>query len=181
MNRRQIFAILTISLILLTSCASQSNPIPQLGRVVGCGSIPLSPSTKGVEIPCLDGKSSIHFDQLRGPLIVNVWGSWCAPCKQEIPILRTFYAKAEGRINLLGVNVEEAKKSDATNFIVQNGMTWPNLFDPDGRTRGLFGMGVPVTWFIDSSGKVVHKKIGVLRNEEELRNLVSKYLHITVS
>ena len=180
MNRRQVLAIFTISLIFLTGCTS-STSIPRLGSIVGCASIPLGKSSEGVEIPCLDGKSSIHIAQLRGPLILNVWGSWCAPCKDEIPIIRSFYSKAKGRIYLLGVNVEEAKKSDATNFILKNGMTWPNLTDPDGRTRGLFGMGVPVTWFIDSTGKVVYKKIGVLRNEEELRNLVSKYLTITVS
>ena len=60
-------------------------------------------------------------------------------------------------------------------------MTWPNLIDPDGRTRGDFGMGVPVTWFIDESGGVVYKKIGVLKNEAELRNLTLKYLHIGIS
>ena len=180
MNRRMILTIFTTSLILLSACASQSRPIAQLGSVVGCESIPLGKSSAGVEVPCLDGKSSIRIAQLRGPLILNVWGSWCAPCKDEIPIIRSFYSQAKGRIYLLGVNVEEAKKSDAMNFILKNGMTWPNLTDPDGRTRGLFGMGVPVTWFIDSTGKVVYKKIGVLRNEEELRNLASKYLNITV-
>ena len=180
MKRRQLVAILTVLLLSLTACGSQFTAVQKMGKVVGCESIPVSKSLSGIEIPCLDGKSSIHLAQLRGPLLVNVWGSWCAPCKDEIPILRSFYGKAEGRLNLLGVNVEEAKRADATNFIVQNGMTWPNLTDPDGRTRGLFGMGVPVTWFIGSTGKVLYKKIGVLRSEEELRSLVSKYFKITV-
>ena len=180
MIRRRMIALLAISLLALTACASQTTSIPELGRVVSCESILRTQSTQGVELPCLDGKSSIHFDQLRGPLIVNVWGSWCAPCKEEIPILRSFYAKANSRVSLLGVNVEEAKRSDATNFVVKNGMTWPNLTDPDGRTRGVFGMGVPVTWFIDVTGKVVHKKTGVLRSEAELKDLASKYLNITV-
>lgn len=164
----------------MSGCASQSTAIPQLGTVVGCESIPRSQSSTGVEIPCLDGKSSIYFAQLRGPLIVNVWGSWCAPCKEEIPIFRSFYPKIEGMAHLLGVDVEEAKRSDGSQFVVSTGMTWPNLFDPDGRTRGLFGMGVPVTWFIDSNGTVVHKKIGVIKSEEELRDLTKKYLAITV-
>ncbi|MBI3430195.1 MAG: TlpA family protein disulfide reductase [Actinobacteria bacterium] len=180
MNRLRIVTIVAIASLLMTGCSSQSASIPKLGKVVGCDSISLGKSSGGIELPCLDGKSSIHLAQLRGPLIVNVWGSWCGPCKDEVPILRTFYGKAEGRIELLGVNVEEAKRADATNFILRNGMTWPNLIDPDGRTRGFFGMGVPVTWFIDSTGKVVYKKIGVLRNEAELRDLVSKYLNITV-
>lgn len=180
MNRRKVITFLTISLIFLTGCTSQSTAVPELGTVVGCESIPLSSSNEGVEIPCLDGKSTIRFKQLQGPLILNVWGSWCAPCKEEMPIFRSFYSKAKTQIHLLGVNVEEAKRVDAINFVIENGMTWPNLIDPDGRTRGLLGMGVPVTWFIDPSGKVVYKKIGVLRSEEELRSLTHKYLDITV-
>ena len=180
MNRRRILAALMISSVVLSGCSSQSTALPKLGTVVGCGTIPFSQTKEGLEIPCLDGKSTIHLKQLQGPLIVNVWGSWCAPCKEEIPIFRSFYSKAKTRIYLLGVNVEEARRSDAIDFVIKNGMTWPNVIDPDGRTRGFFGMGVPVTWFIDSSGTVVHKKIGVLRNEAELRNLTSKYLNITV-
>ncbi|HUW87256.1 MAG TPA: TlpA disulfide reductase family protein [Candidatus Paceibacterota bacterium] len=180
MNRPKILTIFVISSIVLSGCSSQSTVVPKLGTVVGCESIPLSSSNEGVEIPCLDGNSTVHFNQLKGPLILNVWGSWCAPCKEEIPIFRSFYSKAKTQIRLLGVNVEEAKRTDATNFVIENGMTWPNLTDPDGRTRGLFGMGVPVTWFIDTAGKVVYKKIGVLRNEAELRTLASKYLNITV-
>lgn len=180
MKRRRTVTFFTISLIVLTGCTSQSTAVPKLGTVVGCETIPLSQTKEGLEIPCLDGKSTIHLKQLRGPLIVNVWGSWCAPCKEEIPIFRSFYSTAKTRIHLLGVNVEEAKRSDAIDFVIKNGMTWPNLTDPDGRTRGFFGMGVPVTWFIDSSGTVVHKKIGVLRSEAELQTLTSKYLNITV-
>lgn len=41
-------------------------------------------------------------------------------------------------------------------------------------------MGVPVTWFIDAKGAVVHKKIGVLNSEQELRDLANKYLHLTL-
>lgn len=180
MNRRRTVTFFTISLIVLTGCTSASTAVPELGTVVGCESISLSSSDEGVEIPCLDGQSTIHLKQLQGPLILNVWGSWCAPCKEEMPIFRSFYSKAKTQIHLLGVNVEEAKRADAINFVIENGMTWPNLIDPDGRTRGLLGMGVPVTWFIDPSGKVVYKKIGVLRSEEELRTLTRKYLNITV-
>ena len=86
----------------------------------------------------------------------------------------------EGKVHLLGVDVEEAERSDGSRFIVSNGMTWPNLFDPDGRTRGFFGMGVPVTWFIDADGKVLYKKIGVFKSEAELRDLTKKYLSINV-
>lgn len=173
--------VLVLTIAVLTGCSSQSSVVPKLGTVVGCESIPLGSSTKGLEFPCLDGKSTIRFSQMRGPLIVNVWGSWCAPCKDEIPIIRSFYSKNAAAVRLVGVDVEEAKKSDGSDFVVNNGMTWPILVDPDARSRGFFGMGVPVTWFIDKDGVVVHKKIGVLNSEQELRDLASKYLHLTLN
>ncbi len=180
-KRFTVLTLILVALAVLTGCSSQSSVIPKLGAVVGCESIPLGPSTGGLEFPCLDGKSTIRFSQMRGPLLVNVWGSWCAPCKDEIPIIRSFYSKNSSIVRLVGVDVEEAKKSDGADFVVNNGMTWPIIVDPDARSRGFFGMGVPVTWFIDKDGVVVHKKIGVLNSEQELRDLVIKYLHLTVS
>ena len=101
--------------------------------------------------------------------------------KEEIPIIRSFYSKNASIVRLVGVDVEEAKKSDGVDFVVNNGMNWPILVDPDARSRGFFGMGVPDTWLIDKDGVVVHKKIGVLNSEQELRDLVNKYLHLTVN
>lgn len=180
MKGRTVLSVVLL-LAVLTGCSSQSSVVPKLGAVVDCESIPLGSSRNGLEFPCLDGKSTIRFSQMRGPLIVNVWGSWCAPCKDEIPMIRSFYSKNAAMVHLVGVDVEEAKKSDGSDFVVTNGMTWPILVDPDARSRGFFGMGVPVTWFIDKDGTVVHKKIGVLNSEQELRDLANKYLHLTLN
>jgi len=173
-------AAIAILLFALTGCASQSTAIPALGQVVSCNQISHGDNGSGLQMPCLDGKSTLTFSALRGPLIVNVWGSWCASCKDELPILRSFYSKSKSTLPLLGVDVEEAKPSDGTDFVVAQGMTWPSLLDPDGRSRGYFGMGVPVTWFIDAKGVVVHKEIGTLQSEQQLRDLTTKYLGITV-
>ena len=57
-------------------------------------------------------------------------------------------------------------------------MTWPILYDTNSVTRGVFGLGVPVTWFIDAKGKVVYKQIGVITSTAELKSEVTKYLKI---
>jgi hypothetical protein len=79
-----------------------------------------------------------------------------------------------GEIKLLGVDVEESSKDAATRFIKAYGMSWPHLVDSDGRSKGLFGLGVPVTWFIDERGEVVGKKIGAYLNKDELFAQVEK-------
>jgi thiol-disulfide isomerase/thioredoxin len=111
-------------------------------------------------------------------MIVNVWGSWCGPCKEEIPIFRSFYEKAKTKVALVGIDVEEASIEDGRKFVASNGITWPNLYDPDGRSRAYFGLGVPVTWFIAADGSVAGKKIGVFKSEIELITLTSKYLNV---
>jgi hypothetical protein len=95
-----------------------------------------------------------------------------------MPYFRSFYKKAQGKVELIGIDVEEASIKDGRDFVTTHGMTWPNLYDGDGRSREYFGMGVPVTWFIAADGTVAYKKIGVLKNEIELITLTSKYLGV---
>jgi hypothetical protein len=91
-----------------------------------------------------------------------------------------FHHHANGKVKLLGIAVEEAKAQDSKDFIIANGVTWPNLYDAKGITRAIFGMGVPVTWFIDKQGTVVYKHIGVVKTTEELIDLSAKYLKVKI-
>ena len=164
------------AVLLLTGCSSPSEKVA--GQVVSCESISSSTTKNSVFLDCLDGGVGATIDSIKGPAIINVWGSWCGPCKEEMPILRSFYEKAQGKVLLIGVDVEEASLEDGSKFVENNGITWPNLFDADGKSRAYFGMGVPVTWFIASDGSVAHKHIGVLKNEIDLISLTSKYLGV---
>jgi thiol-disulfide isomerase/thioredoxin len=156
-------ALAVVALLLLTSCSSASTYVK--GEVVSCDSITQDATlVDGIQLDCLDGSTGAQLGALQGPMIVNVWGSWCGPCKEEIPILRSFYEKAKDKVALIGVDVEEARVEDGRKFVEENGITWPNLYDSDGRSREYFGMGVPVTWFIAADGSVAGKKIGVFKN-----------------
>jgi hypothetical protein len=79
------------------------------------------------------------------------------------------------QIQLIGIDVEEKRIEDGRMFARTHGIMWPNLYDAEGVTRSHFGMGVPVTWFIDSDGKVLYKKIGPFESTEELRVMTFKY------
>jgi thiol-disulfide isomerase/thioredoxin len=129
---------------------------------------------------CLTGAEKISVESLRGPLILNVWGSWCGPCADEMPYFVEFNQQANGKVKLLGIAVEEAKAQDSKDFIVAYGMTWPNLYDAKGLTRKNFGLGVPITWFIDEQGTVVYKHVGVVKSTEELIELTNKYLKVSI-
>jgi thiol-disulfide isomerase/thioredoxin len=170
-------ALVVVLLLLLTSCSSPAAYVQ--GEVVSCDSIAQDTTfVGGIELDCLDGSSGAQLGALQGPMIVNVWGSWCGPCKEEIPILRSFYEKAKDKVALIGVDVEEASIDDGRRFVEENGITWPNLYDSDGRSGEYFGLGVPVTWFIAADGSIAGKKIGVFKNEAELIAMANKYLRL---
>lgn len=166
------------SLFLLTACSS-SQPSAIEGRVISCSSITTNINS-GDKLQCLDGSEGAVVQAITGPAVLNVWGSWCAPCKDEIPIFRSFYMKSSGKVALIGVDVEESRVEDAQKFVKENGMSWPILFDKENSTRGYFGMGVPVTWFIDKSGHVAYKHVGVITSEAQLFTLTSKHLGVEI-
>jgi len=155
-------------------------PVPaqaKSGVVVGCSSISVDRSvTKGISLPCLDNKSKVIYQAIRGPVLVNVFGSWCEPCNQEIPHFLDL--QALHKVSIVGIDVEETNMQAGRNFVIKKGMSWPILFDTTSVTRGIFGLGVPVTWFIDAHGKVVYKQIGLITSTAELKSEVSKYLKI---
>jgi thiol-disulfide isomerase/thioredoxin len=166
-------------LLLLAGCGQKTSALPGDGVVVDCSAIATIKTENASSIvTCLDGKSTLDIGQIKGPALVNVWGSWCAPCKDEMPIFVDFYGKYKEKVSLIGINVEEANLQNARNFVKRYGMSWPNLNDADGGTRATFGMGVPVTFFIDTQGKVVYKKIGVITTIEELEKDTEKYLGV---
>jgi len=165
-----------LAVLLLAGCSSSPEKIA--GQVISCNSLVSTQAGDSINLDCLDGGTGASVNTLKGPMIINVWGSWCGPCKEEMPILRSFYKKAEGSVALVGVDVEEASIKDGQDFVENNGITWPNLFDSSGSSRSYFGMGVPVTWFIATDGSVAYKHVGVLKNEIELITLTSKYLGV---
>jgi thiol-disulfide isomerase/thioredoxin len=172
-------SILFVALLFVSGCTTTPSAISK-GELVDCSSLTVDSTVSGTELECLDGSAGITLEALRGPAIVNVWGSWCGPCQEETPLFVDFYSRAKDKVILLGIDVEEAQVADGRHFVETRGITWPNLYDPDGRTASALGMGVPITYFVDAQGVTVYKKIGVITSVQELEILTEKYLGIKV-
>lgn len=175
--RVKIF-LLTISLLFLPV-----SPVHALtGKIVSCSSIATgktnNPTKETTSLQCLDGGAALTLESIKGPAVINVWGSWCTPCRQEIPHFRAL--AATGKVTIIGIDVEEKDLAAGRKFVIAQGMTWPNLFDKDGRTKSAFGMGVPVTWFLNSKSVVVYRQIGVINSDKLLFDEVNKYLGIKI-
>ncbi len=107
---------------------------------------------------------SVSLEGLRGkPVLLNVWATWCHPCRDEIPELQRLYERYRGRgLELVGVSVDAVGDEEAINaFARRYGMTYPIWRDPNENVSTSFlVVGVPATFLIDRSGVLRWKKTG---------------------
>jgi len=172
-----------ITALLLSSCSTGEQVLTATpGVIPSCDEIDTSKATKKtLQMPCLDGSSDINFHSIKGPLIINVWASWCEGCREEMPYFIDLYANPvfkNGEIELLGIDVDERNAESGPNFIKSYGMSWPHLEDVDGRSKLVFGPGVPVTYFLDKHGEIVYKRIGAFLSKAQLYEAVEKYFEV---
>lgn len=120
------------------------------------------PSTVA-ELPNADAEAFRSLmNELRGtPVVVNLWASWCEPCKVEMPRLAEAATEHSG-VQFLGVDSLDSRDGAET-FIAEYSVPFPSLFDPDGAIRNeLESLGLPVTVFFDADGKQIAKVDGEL-------------------
>lgn len=103
--------------------------------------------------------------ELKGtPAVVNLWASWCEPCKAEAPMLSAA-ASENPDVQFLGVNVLDSREG-AERFIAEYAIPYPSVFDPDAAIRtDLASFGLPVTVFYSADGAMVAKVDGELSQQ----------------
>lgn len=179
MSKKLISIYLLVLFSLFYVSTYKSTPISNKNQVsVSCKNLRTGLfNVQKFQLACLDHQNTLDILSIKGPTIINVWGSWCKACKEEIPYFvelhnRILFKNTE--IQLLGVNVEEQSLANTLKFIQVNEMNWPHLVDVDGSSKSIFGPGVPVTWFIDKNGKTIEIKIGGYTNKRQLFEQVEK-------
>ena len=176
-------SLLIVTALLLSGCSTgEQSQTAALGVITSCDEIDTSKETsEELKLSCIDGSSEINYHSIKGPIVINVWASWCTGCKEEMPYFVDLYANPifkSGEIKLLGIDVDEKNADSGPNFIKSHGMSWPHLEDTDSRSKLVFGPGVPVTYFLDKSGEVIHKHIGAYRSKSQLYEAVEKYFGV---
>jgi thiol-disulfide isomerase/thioredoxin len=166
------FKLLIISL-LITSCATPVSNISsdsESGFVSGNGTSVFLNKTERKPAPELKDveflSSEINLNSLKNKVVlINVWGSWCSPCRKEAAELEELYLKNKANnVEFIGINIRDSKIS-ANRFIENFSITYPNIFDRDGKLLlgykdSLPPNAIPSTILIDKNGLVAARQLG---------------------
>jgi cytochrome c biogenesis protein CcmG/thiol:disulfide interchange protein DsbE len=178
-------SLVVLAALALAVAACSSSPAGD-AATAGPGTIPAVNATAAPLLPdradSLPSVTLAEYElllmQLRGtPVVVNMWGSWCPPCKSEAPMLAAASARYGGRVQFLGIDIEDSVTS-ARRFIRQYGWTFPSIRDPVFPSALRSGLGFaaqPNTLFYDAAGHLVDSWQGQLP-PAELRAGIRKIL-----
>lgn len=113
-------------------------------------------------LPDLNGTPH-RLSDLRGKVVfLNLWATWCAPCRAEMPSMQALYQRLRGRdFAMLAVSEDADGEQSVRPFVRELGLTFPILLDPEARLSPRYGVtGYPETFIIDRNGQVVQHVIG---------------------
>ncbi len=176
------FAVLPLILIFVLSCSKtesgDSNKTPQNSDENASSSITDSTANSKYSFAVYDVEGNTHrFDDFIGkPLIVNFWGTWCPPCRHELPDLKRIYSefKPQG-LEIIGLAVKD-QPEQVKSFAQKQGLEWVMLMaNKESATALELGMGVPTTIFIDRDGNEVGRAVG-MRDYKFFKEQVQKIL-----
>ena len=164
MKLRRSLLVLTVFALVAAGCTQgDREPVERGGTGIETA-LPGSPT----ELPDADFESyATLLEDLRGtPVVVNIWASWCGPCRVEAPALAEMATAYGHRVQFLGIDVLDVR-ADARAFIERYAWPYPSLFDRTGAIRDQLGLiGQPVTIFYDAQGDLLDTHVGSITAEQ---------------
>lgn len=117
-----------------------------------------------LEVELLSGETR-RLREFDSPVVLNVWATWCTPCKAELPVKLEAMERYGGQFTLLGVNLTPSEPGISTvrSYVERNAVTYPVVLDRNGRIASLIGVrGTPTTVIVDNEGNIVRRRFGAM-------------------
>jgi thiol-disulfide isomerase/thioredoxin len=130
----------------------------------------------------LNGESKTFADFKGKPLIINVWASWCGPCRAEMGSLQRLAQRYNSKeFNVIGVSTDDYRKA-AEAFIKKTGITFENFLDSKLLLENMLGAStIPLTILVDADGRVLGKVRGAYEwDSENTINVIEEMFQITL-
>lgn len=152
-------------------------------KVEACEAGPASDGgLPSIVLPCLGGGESVDLASFEGPMVINLFQGFCAPCKEEMPALQSFYETYGDEVPVIGIDVMDTVPGVALEEAISRGVTFPMYADPGGELQGgpLTARAVPATYALSSSGEVELLQMGGMTSATQVKELVEKKLGIAL-
>ncbi len=131
-----------------------------------------------VDLTDLSSGETSSLASISGPAVVNLWATWCAPCRVEIPDFEEVHQERGAEIRFVGVNVGE-DLADAQGFVDDVGATYDQYADLDGDVAtALRATAMPVTIVIDAEGSITTRHLGPL-DQDGLNEAIDEVLGLS--
>ncbi|MFG3206828.1 TlpA family protein disulfide reductase [Streptomyces sp. NPDC048192] len=151
--------------------------------VTGNNGIATVPAGKRAAAPDLSGRTidgkTLDIADYKGQVVViNVWGSWCSPCREEAQYFSKVSQQYQGKgVQFVGINTRDTSTTPAVAFEKEHGIAYPSLYDPTGKLMLRFKKGtlnpqlIPSTLVIDKHGRVAARALEALDDTSLLKML----------
>lgn len=200
MNRR--LAYLLVPLLALAGCTATAEPPTgpaPAGRAerpspfADCAPLTVAPASAApapegtpkdqlpeLTLPCFTGGAAVALRDVKGPAVINVWASYCAPCRKELPAFQRLSERAAGRLQVIGVNTQDSR-SAAQSIGEDFDVRFPMLVDQGNAfERALERNAFPLTVLVDADGRIRHTDATGALDDVRLAELVRKHLGVEV-
>lgn len=146
--------------------------------LAACGAGAATTDTPGEDLPVTSANHfEAHLADIDKPAIVNVWASWCLPCRAEAPLLEQAFQTYGSEVEFIGIDVQD-NQPDARAFLAEFGLGFDHFFDKNREIANHYaGIGTPITFFFGPGGELITTHNGVIDertlalNIDELMNL----------
>lgn len=118
---------------------------------------------------------ALDLGSFRGPAVVNLWASWCGPCKDELPIYADFDRRHGDRVGVVGIDYEETSEDAARQLADRSGVSYPLYADPDGALRAV---ALPKLVLVDERGEIAFEQYVEITSLGQLEDLVRDHLGV---
>lgn len=212
MRRRLAAVVLAACLLPLAACGSEPDAetgprftvpsvgpadvdvdTPELRRTKKQAGVEPCPQVEGepvdgglpeLTLPCFGGGPDVELSSLRGPLVVNLWAVWCAPCRREMPVLQAFHERYGDRVGVLGIDYQDVQTGAAMELVEETGVTYPLLADPQSSLSGADPLpvlrGLPFLLLVDAEGRVTHQEFTEIKSVDQLAELVREHVGVSL-
>jgi cytochrome c biogenesis protein CcmG, thiol:disulfide interchange protein DsbE len=177
----------SLALVLVAAaagCTADARDPATPSPFTGCAALTAAPATTATDLPdlslpCFTGGDPVSLRGLRGPAVINIWASWCDPCRRELPVMQSLADRAGDRLTVLGVDTGDGREAGAS-FAADKGVTMPTLFDQDRKLiDALARTALPITIFLDGSGRSYVNLLPL--DAAKLAGLVREHTGVTVT